>query len=100
MCCFDTNFNFYDDRQHLRGIAEAAGAEAILIWVKTDRDTAHKRAVHESHGKHTRIYGNMTAEDFDRIADKLEPPTSPEQPIIFDGSHIDQADVLARLNLN
>lgn len=96
---FDTNFNFYADRQHLRDIARAAGADNKLIWLQTDKALAKHRAVVDSHGKPTRLYGNMSEADFDRIASHLEPPTAAEQAIIFVGEHLQKSAVLSALGL-
>src|SRR5688500_5646811 len=35
---FDTTFNFYKDRQHLREIASRYGAVTQLIWVRTPKE--------------------------------------------------------------
>src|SRR5262245_17404215 len=34
---FDTNFNFFRDRQHLREIAARHHARAIVIWITTPK---------------------------------------------------------------
>lgn len=85
---FDTNFNFYSDRQHLRQIADEHKAELKLIWVTTAPELAKQRAVTESEANHTRIWGNMKDVDFDRISGHLEPPTDAEHPIKIDGSNL------------
>src|SRR5437868_11049557 len=56
---FDTNFNYFRDREHLRQIAADAGAEAVIIWVATHKDLARIRAVERSEGQPTRVWGNM-----------------------------------------
>lgn len=96
---FDTNFNFYKDREHLRQIARQHGTEAVVIWVTTPLELAKKRAVEESNDQETRIWGNMPAERFDRIARNLEPPRQDEKVIKIDGTNIDEAAVLAQLGL-
>lgn len=96
---FDTNFNFYKDREHMRQIAKEAGADCKLIWIQTPRELAKHRAVNDSHGKPTRLYGNMSEVVFDRIAGHLEPPRSEELPITFVGEHLQKTEVLHKLNL-
>jgi Predicted kinase len=83
---FDTNFNFFKDREKLRKIAAAEGAETVLIWVTTPKDIARERAVnHPLTGEHHRVFGNMTLEDFERIANNLEEPRPEEHPIKLEG---------------
>lgn len=85
---YDTNFSYYADRQLLRAIAAHYGVPTIIVWVTTPRELAERRAVHDSHQKDTRVWGNMSHADFKRIADHLEPPHSDETVIAIDGSHI------------
>ena len=96
---FDTNFNFRKDRDHLRAIAEETGADTKLIWLTTDREVAKHRAVNDSHGKPTRLYGNMDNATFDRIASHLEAPTEDEHPITFIGENLQKSLVLNALDL-
>ena len=96
---FDTNFNFHKDREHLRNIAEQNGATAEIIWVTTSKEVAKKRAVEESEGRYTRLYGNMTEDVFERIAGHLQPPRSDEPFIKIDGTEIDSAAVKQLLHL-
>lgn len=93
---FDTNFNYYADRQHLRNIAEKYGADCYVVWITTPEAIARKRAVHESENQDTRLYGNMTDADFDRMASRLEPPREDEKVIKIDGTEIDEAAVRAQ----
>ena len=39
---FDTNFNFYKDRQRLRDIATANAAGTKVIWITTPKELAKK----------------------------------------------------------
>lgn len=97
---FDTNFNFYKDREHLRQIAAANGAQTILIWVRTPKELARERATKDAHLQHTRVLGNMPVEHFERISDNLEPPHEGERVVEFDGTHVTSAmvtDMLAQL---
>lgn len=92
---FDTNFNYYADRQHLRNIAEKHGVQCFVVWVNTPLELAYQRAVHEAEGEDTRVYGNMTEDDFNRIVSRLEPPKDDEKVIKIDGTNLDQQTVLA-----
>ena len=82
---FDTNFNFKKDRQHLKDIAARHGARTLVIWLTTPEDIARERAVEQSHGKETRVWGNMPTADFDRIVSHLQPPGEDEHPIKLEG---------------
>jgi predicted kinase len=96
---FDTNFNFYKDREHMRRIAGEAGAQLKLIWLQTGKDLAKHRATNDSHNKPTRLYGNMNEATFERIAGHLEPPRPDERPIVFIGENLQKTEVLRALNL-
>ncbi|MEO7364000.1 MAG: ATP-binding protein [Candidatus Saccharimonadales bacterium] len=93
---FDTNFNFYDDRQRMRDIASKHGATTKLIWVTTPVELARERAVRQSADKPTRLFGNMPIADFERLVGNLQPPRPEEAAIVIDGSQIDE-DVVCRL---
>lgn len=97
---FDTNFNFYKDRQRLKEIAQKHEARTILIWITTPVEVAQKRAVEDSHGKHTRIWGNMPLKDFRRISSGFQPPHEDENTVEFDGTRITPEYVKERLNLH
>ncbi len=96
---FDTNFNFLRDRQHLRDIARNANANAYVIWITTPKELAKKRAVELSDNQRTRVYGNMSEADFDRIASHLEVPTDNEDVIKIDGSKLNSQELSEKLNL-
>jgi predicted kinase len=85
---FDTNFNFYKDRQHLRDIAKKHGAKAVVIWITTPKETAKKRAVHERTLRNFYEYV-LPEEVFERMSNHLEPPREDEHPVTLDGTHID-----------
>jgi len=82
---FDTNFNFYKDREHLRRIAARNGVHAVVMWVTTPQNLARERATQHSDGVDTRVWGNMPANDFDRIARNLQPPKEDEHVIELNG---------------
>ena len=88
---FDTNFNFYKDREHLREIAKEAGAEAVVIWVTTPKEIAKDRATHDAHEQDTRVLGNMPEETFDRMSRNLEEPRPEEYVIEVDGTKVTHA---------
>jgi predicted kinase len=94
---FDTNFNFYKDRMKLRGIATKHGARTVVVWVVVPRELARQRAVHESHGQHTRVFGNMPLEHFERIARNLQPPRGDEFVVKLEGNDITPADITEAL---
>lgn len=85
---FDTNFNFFKDREHLRRIAEEHGARSVLIWITTSKDVARKRAISDSQNQNTRVLGDMPVEDFERMSNNLQPPRPDEEHIEIDGTRI------------
>lgn len=85
---FDTNFNFYKDREHLRQIAEKAGAQTVVIWVTTPKEIAKERATHDAHEQDTRVLGNMPEATFDRMSKNLEKPHPDEHVIEVDGTKV------------
>ncbi len=95
---FDTNFNFYSDREHLRTIAEACGAETVVIWISTSLAIAKARAV-DSRVTRNGYANNMTSQQFDDIASKLEKPQKNEKVIKIDGAQLDAKDLLRHLKL-
>jgi predicted kinase len=94
---FDTNFNYFRDRQRLRHIAADAGAHTVLIWVATHKDLARIRAVEQSDGQQTRVWGNMSVEDFERIAGGFEEPQHHEHVIKLDGQNLNHEEVAQAL---
>ena len=96
---FDTNFNFFDDRERLRKIAGDSGANVVLIWVCTPVEIARARALEASEGQTTRIFGNMALADFERIAANFQPPQPHEQAIKIDGSNLVTEDAYRALNI-
>lgn len=91
---FDTNFNFYADREKLREIARARGADTRVLWITTPVETARRRAV----GTHMQRNGymmSMSEEQFDAIVSKLESPRKNEKPIKIDNPKLDAEALLA-----
>ena len=94
---FDTNFNFYADRQKLRDIAARQGAETVLIWISVPRDVAKSRAVNVTDNRNGYQF-SMTEEQFDNIVSKLEPPAKDEKFIKIDGTKLDRQEVIRLLS--
>jgi len=88
---FDTNFNFYKDREHLREIAKTHGAKTKLIWVTTPKHIAEERATNGAHIHTTRVLGDMSKQDFDRMSRNLQPPREDEPHITVDGTKVTEA---------
>jgi predicted kinase len=97
---FDTNFNFRSDRDYLRSLAVKHHAQTVLIWLTTSVEIARIRAVEQSHGKDTRVWGNMTPQDFERLSNRLETPAPEEQAIEINGAAINEANVFQQLGLS
>jgi predicted kinase len=97
---FDTNFNFYKDRQKLRYIAANHGAQTVLLWVQTPVEIAKQRATIEAHKHDSRVFGNMTEQDFERLRSHLEEPKPEEQAITIDGTKVSADYLRSRLFKN
>lgn len=94
---FDTNFNFIEDRHHLRHIASEMGAKTVLIWIDTPYEDAKYRAVHSGQ-KRNGYDAAMTESEFDSIAGKLEIPQEDELPIKIDGTKLDESKLMQQLS--
>ncbi len=90
---FDTNFNFYADRQKLRDIANRHGAETIVAWIELPAETAKARAVNTPDSRNG-YQISMSETQFDAIVSKLEPPTEDEKTIKIDGAKLDRQAVI------
>lgn len=95
---FDTNFNYLADRQKLRDIASSNKAKTVVIWLTTPLETARKRALHSEVLRNGYDY-HMSAQQFDDIVQKLEPPTKDEKIIKIDGSELDVTALKQHLGL-
>lgn len=97
---FDTTFNYYKDRQHLRKIAKDCGAKTILIWVKTPEEIAKLRATKDAHKQDSRVLGNLSDETFKRLKENLEAPKKNEDYIELDGTKISEKYIEKMLDIN
>jgi len=95
---FDTNFNYYADRQLMRDIAAKHDAETVVIWVTTPEAIARSRAVYPPTMRNGYMQG-MSDQEFDAIVHKLEPPTEDEKVIKIDGTKIDETQIKSLLNI-
>ena len=94
---FDTNFNFYADRQKLRDIASRQGAETVILWVTVPKEVAKARAVGITDSRNG--YMNvMTEQQFESIVCKLEPPRKDEKILKIDGTKFDRQDIVALIS--
>lgn len=96
---FDTNFNFYKDREHLRQIAADHSATTQLIWVKTPKSLAKDRAVHPAHARRNTYPEPMPLDRFERISNDFEPPTADEPYIEIDGTRVTPEYISGKLGL-
>lgn len=96
---FDTGFNFYKDREHLKGIADKYGAKTRLVWVKTNKGLSKERATHPQHALDNTYSEPMRPERFDRISADFEHPKSGEDCIEIDGTNITRESVQKALEL-
>lgn len=95
---FDTNFNFFSDREKLREIANQRGAATKVIWLTTPTDIAREQAVHAPQMRNGYMFG-MTNQEFDDIVSKLEPPKKNENVIKIDRAKLDADSLLRILNI-
>lgn len=95
---FDTNFNFYDDRENLREIAKANNADTLVIWLTTPTEIARKRAVCVPEMRNGYMW-EMTDAQFDSIVSKLEKPRKNEKIIKIDGTKFDAQAAIDLLNI-
>jgi predicted kinase len=95
---FDTNFNFYEDRETMREIAKVNNADVVLVWITTPVEIARKRAVCVPEMRNGYLW-EMTDEQFDSIVAKLEPPRKHEKVIKIDGSKLDPQQAADLLKL-
>lgn len=96
---FDTNFNYYQDRQLLRNIAEQAKASTKLIWVTVPQELAHARATTDTHKNDNGFSINMSDEHFERLAKNLEPPRNDEDYTEIDGTQVNPDYIRSKLEL-
>jgi predicted kinase len=95
---FDTNFNFYKDREHLRQIAAEHGADTVVIWITTPKELAQKRAVEDRNLRNGYEFP-MPVKDFERMAHNLQEPRKDEKTIKIDGTKLDREQAIAQLGL-
>lgn len=89
---FDTNFNFYRDREHLRQIAAKHGADTAVVWITTPKEVAKQRAVHDRVLRNAYEYV-LPEQEFERMSNHLEPPRKSEKILTIDGTNFDPADL-------
>lgn len=94
---YDTNFNFYRDRQRLRQIAAKHGAQTVVVWVRTPKETAKSRATQGAHLQDTRLLGDMPPEHFERMANNLQEPGRIETVLQLDGTKVTKEAVASLL---
>jgi predicted kinase len=95
---FDTNFNFYDDRQYLRSIAEKHGADTTVVWITTPKEIAKQRAVHDRNLRNGYEFP-LSEYDFERMANNLQPPKEHENVVKIDGENVDTQTIKQLLKL-
>lgn len=95
---FDTSFNFRQDRNRLRALAEKQGATATVVWVTTSKKLSKARAI--AGGNTRNGYDQpMTSEQFERISNHLEKPDESEIFVKIDGEDVDKDELIQLLGL-
>jgi predicted kinase len=95
---YDTNFNHRSDRDILRALAANRKVETVIVWVNTPLEIARQRAV-QSHTVRNGYSYVMSEDQFESIANKLEPPDESENVIKIDGTEIDSKQITELLHL-
>lgn len=96
---YDTNFSFRKDRLHMQDIASKTGSDIVLLWIDTPRDVAKNRATKHAHTQATRVLGDMSEKDFERISGNMEPPQQDEPYIELDGTRLTKDYIAQKLGL-
>jgi predicted kinase len=89
---YDANLNRYSHRADKYKICQRAGATAVLIWLNTDRDLSEQRATDMTREKLWPA-GETPQAMFKRIADLIEIPRAGENPIVLNGTDLNEAIV-------
>ncbi len=92
---YDANLNRYQHRKDKYNICAKTGSKPVLIWVKTPRDLAKSRALHDSRS-HLVPKDESADTMFERIANIIEPPKADEIPVIVDGTRVTK-DYISKL---
>lgn len=95
---YDANLNRYQHRLEKYDICDATNAIPVLVWVRTEKEIAKKRAMHES--RDHLVPKTETAEAmFERIANVIEEPESDEPAVQIVGQNITPDVVKQKLDL-
>lgn len=87
---YDANLNRLVHRQEKYDICKRTNAKSLLLWVKTPREIAKTRAVHDSR-QHLWPKGEAPHDMFERIAKVIEEPDQHESFIEVDGTKVSPA---------
>lgn len=88
---FDTSFNHYADREHLRRLATESHAKTVLVWVNTPLEVARSRAVNTAHAERNHYEEAMSETAFNRIVSHLEPPKPQEGAVLVNDTDLDES---------
>jgi predicted kinase len=89
---YDAAFNYADDRQELMELAQKRGANTTILWVRTPKSIAQKRA--SVPGAAGRILGAMSQARFVELSHKLEKPRPSEVMVEIDGTTVDDDTIV------
>jgi len=84
---YDANLNRLVHRQEKYDICKRTHAQSVLLWVKTPRELAKTRAVHDSR-QHLWPKDEAPNDMFERIAKVIEEPDQNEPFIEVDGTKV------------
>lgn len=96
---FDTNFNYRKDRQRLSKIADATGANTVIIQMVTPEALARERAMAWAHADRNGMHREMSQATFERIVNHRQPLANEITPIRLDGRDLSEATVKKALGL-
>jgi len=84
---YDANLNRYQHRAEKYAICSRTGAEAIVLWLQTDRGLAKQRAIHENRA-HFAPKDETLDTMFERITGVFEKPHPDEPVLVVNGQDV------------
>lgn len=84
---YDANLNRYQHRHEKYEICERTGAQSVVLWLRTERELAKERAVHEDRA-HFAPKDETLDNMFERITSVFEAPHADEPTIVVNGQDV------------
>lgn len=84
---YDANLNRYQHRAEKYDICARTGAEAVVVWLQTERELAKQRAIHEDRA-HFAPKDETLDNMFERITGVFEAPHAEEPVLVVNGRDV------------